>query len=212
MFAGSVEMDAKFKELAQIIVRNGDLSRLTSEAEKGDFDINHQDQNGNTLLHVATKRDNAEAIFTLLQCPGIDPNLKNKHGHAPLFDSVIYVKTRALQALLTSEKLDSKNYMRSLIRKRRNAGQGTDTSGRHAIIIANSDYTCEYWEPLDGPMKDRDLLQQMFQDNYYIVHEIIDTENVLVSVRSVMNELDRSTVRLMHLVYTGRFHSSSHLF
>ena len=123
---------------------------------------------------------------------------------------------RSIDDYVTKEAMageDTKNYMRSMIRKRRNAGQGTDTSGRHAIIIANANYTSESnWEPLDGPMKDRDLLQQMFQDNYYIVHEIIDTENVLVSVRNVMNELDRSTVRLMHLVYTGRFHSSSHLF
>ena len=66
-------MDAKFKELADIIVRNGDLARLASETKKGDFDINHQDANGYTLLHVATKRNNQEAILVLLQSPNIDP-------------------------------------------------------------------------------------------------------------------------------------------
>ena len=154
-------MDAKFKELADIIVRNGDLARLASETKKGEFDINHQDANGYTLLHVATKRNNQEAILVLLQSPDIDPNLKNKHGLNPLFESVMYLKTKALEGLLTSEKLDleevdsdwksiddfvtaakagedTKNYMRSMIAQRRNFADGVDTSGRHAIIIANA--------------------------------------------------------------------------
>ena len=224
-------MDAKFKELAHIIVRNGDLSRLTSEAEKGDFDINHQDENGFTLLHVATKRDNKEAILALLRCPSINPSLKNKHGHTPLFESVMYVKTKALEALLTSERLDleevdneyrsiddyvteaktgedTKNYMRGLIRRRRQTGTGSDKSGRHAIVIANANYDAQSgWEALEGPMKDRDLLQSMFEDNHYKVHPITNSENVLASVRDVMNKLDRSTLRLMHLAYTGGFHT-----
>ena len=220
-------MDAKFKELVDII-RKDDLTRLESETKKGDFDINHQDQNGHTLLHVATMRNKKEAILVLLQCPDIDPNVKNKHGYSPLFESVINLKTMALQGLLTSEKLnleeedsnyksiddyvtaanageDTKNYMRDMIRRRRNAVKGADTSGRHAIVIANANYTPESnWEPLDGPMTDRDLLLQMFKENHYIVHDIIDTEDVLVSVREVMEKLDRSTVKLMHLAYSGR--------
>ena len=43
-------MDAKFKELADIM-RKGDLARLESEAKKGDFDINHKDQNL-SLIHI----------------------------------------------------------------------------------------------------------------------------------------------------------------
>ena len=219
-------MDAKFKELAHII-RNGDLARLASETKKGDFAINHQDENGYTLLHVATKRNNPEAILVLLQCHDIDPNVKNKHGHTPLFEAVKYVKAKALEALLTSERLDleeedgeyrtiddymtevrvgedTKNYMRNMIRRRRNAVDGADTSGRHAIVIANSNYSPESkLEPLDGPLTDRDLLLQMFKENHYIVHEIIDTENVLVSVREVMVKLDRSTLKLLHLAYSG---------
>ena len=54
-------------------------------------------------------------------------------------------------------------------------------------------------------MKDRNLLQNMFENNHYNVHHIIDTVDVLVSVRDVMDKLDRSTVRLMHLTYTGMF-------
>ena len=226
MRAGEAKMDAKFKELAHII-RNGDLARLASETKKGDFDINHQDENGYTLLHVATKRNNQEAILVLLQCQDIDPNVKNRHGHTPLFEAVKYVKAKALEALLTSERLDleeedseyktiddyvtevrvgedTKNYMRNMIRKRRNAEDGADTSGRHAIVIANSNYSPESkWEPLDGPLTDRDLLLQMFKENHYIVHEVIDTEDVLVSVREVMEKLDRPTLKLVHLAYSG---------
>ena len=226
MLTGEVKMDAKFKELTQLI-RNGDLARLASETKKGDFDINHQDENGYTLLHVATKRNNQEAILVLLQCHDIDPNVKNKNGNTPLFEAVKYVKAKALEALLTSERLDleeedseyktiddyvtevrvgedTKNYMRNMIRRRRNAEDGADTSGRHAIVIANSNYSPESkWEPLDGPLTDRDLLLQMFKENHYIVHEVIDTEDVLVSVREVMEKLDRSTLKLVHLAYSG---------
>ena len=71
-------------------------------------------------------------------------------------------------------------------------------------MIANASYTPESnWEPLDGPMTDRDLLLQMFKENHYIVHDIIDAENILVSVREVMNKIDRSNVKLMHLAYSG---------
>ena len=156
-------MDAKFKELVDII-RKDDLTRLESETKKGDFDINHQDQNGYTLLHFAVIRNKIEAIHVLLQCPDIDPNVKNKHGRTPLFESVKVVNANALEALLTSERLDleeedseyrtidvyvteaklgedTKNYMRNMIRRRRNAANGADTSGRHAIVIANANYS-----------------------------------------------------------------------
>ena len=73
-------MEGKFKELVDIIGRPGsDLKRLELEVAKGGFDINYQDKNGYTLLHVATKRNNPEAIHTILQCSGVNPNLK-KHS------------------------------------------------------------------------------------------------------------------------------------
>ena len=54
-------------------------------------------------------------------------------------------------------------------------------------------------------MTDRDLLLRMFEDNHYMVHDIIDTEDVLGYVHDVMSQLDRSTIKLMHLAYTGNF-------
>ena len=54
-------------------------------------------------------------------------------------------------------------------------------------------------------MTDRDLLLRMFEDNHYKVHDIVDTEDVLASVHEVMSQLDRSTIKLMHLAYTGNF-------
>ena len=54
-------------------------------------------------------------------------------------------------------------------------------------------------------MTDRELLLRMFEDNHYTVHDIIDTEDVLGSVYDVMDKLDRSSIKLMHLAYTGKF-------
>ena len=145
-------MEAKFKELVDVISRpGGDLKRLELELAKGGFDINYQDKKGYTLLHVATKCNNPGAILIILQCSKVKPNLKNTHGRTALLESVKQVKMKALEALLTSEKVDldepdkehdsiddyvralvseaTKNGMRSLIEKRRNRAQGVDTSG-----------------------------------------------------------------------------------
>ena len=54
-------------------------------------------------------------------------------------------------------------------------------------------------------MTDRDLLLRMFEDNHYKVHDIVDAEDVLESVHDVMSQLDRSSIKLMHLAYTGNF-------
>ena len=147
-------MEAKFKELVDIISRPGsDLKRLELELAKGDFDVNYQDKKGYTLLHVATKRNNPGAILLILQCSKVKPNLKNTHGLTALLESVKPVKLKALDALLRSEKVDldeldddhnsiddyvagaqvseaTKNGMRSLIEKRRSRSQGIDTSGK----------------------------------------------------------------------------------
>ena len=143
-------MEAKFKELVDIISRPGsDLQRL--ELELAGFDINYQDTLGYTLLHVATKRNNPGAILAILQCSRVNPNLKNGRGRTALLESVKQVKMKSFEALLTSEKVDldepdnehdsiddyvgalvseaTKNGMRSLIEKRRNRAQGVDTSG-----------------------------------------------------------------------------------
>ena len=147
-------MEAKFKELVDVISRPGsDLKRLELELAKGDFDVNYQDKKGYTLLHVATKRNNPEAILTILQCSKVNPNLKNTHGRTALLESVKQVKMKALEALLKSEKVDldepddehdsiddyvtgapvseaTKNGLRSLVEKRRSRVQGIDTSGK----------------------------------------------------------------------------------
>ena len=145
-------MEAKFKELVDIISRPGsDLQRL--ELELAGFDINYQDTLGYTLLHVATKRNNPGAILAILQCSSVNPNLKNTHGRTALLESVKQVKMKSFEALLTSEKVDldepdnehdsiddyvtgvpvseaTKNGMRSLVEKRRSRVQGIDTSGK----------------------------------------------------------------------------------
>ena len=147
-------MEGKFKELVDIIGRPGsDLKRLELDVAKGGFDINYQDKKGYTLLHVATKRNNPEAIHTILQSSGVNPNLKNTHGRTALLESVNPVKMKALEALLKSDKVDldepddehdsiddyvakapvseaTKNGMRSLIEKRRSRAQGVGTSGK----------------------------------------------------------------------------------
>lgn len=92
-----------------------------------------------------------------------------------------------------------------LMQQQGSAIHEADQSGRHVVIVTNSLYTPEStWEELkDGPALDGELLVKIFKALHYTVHEIKDTEDVLISVREVMDSLDRSTIKLMHFIYTG---------
>ena len=46
----------------------------------GGFNINEQDQNGNTCLHLINQNNNNELIHFLLDYPGIDIKIKNKEN------------------------------------------------------------------------------------------------------------------------------------
>ena len=86
----------------------------------------------------------------------------------------------------------------------RKAPDGISHDERHAIVIANSKYTWESgWDALEGTLVDREILHKMFKDNHYTVHMIDDTVDVIKSVREVMDGIDRTTLKLMHVVYTG---------
>lgn len=226
--------DAKFTELAKMIKR-GDMDSFRAQVERSDFDVNTQDHNDLTVLHVATKMDNPEAVGILLQIKSIDANLKNNKGYNPLMESCVNARIKALQVLLNHDKVDideldssyntiedlvdqskfgaaSKSKMKETIHKRRAKNESADDSERQAIVIINSGYvpntdpTEVQWDPLEGPIKDGKLLKKMFEDNHYKVHEILDTEDVLKSVKEVMATIDRSTLKMMHVVYSGEPH------
>ena len=218
--------DAKFTELAKMIKR-GDMDSFRAQVERSDFDVNTQDHNDLTVLHVATKMDNPEAVGILLQIKSIDANLKNNKGYNPLMESCVNARIKALQVLLNHDKVDiddldssyntiedlvdlskvglaTKTMMKRKIEKRRKGNECADVSGRHAIVITNSAYSQDStWDRLDGPIKDRQLLKKMFEANHYKVHEVTDTEDVQRSVEEVMKNIDRSTLKMMHVFYSG---------
>jgi ankyrin repeat protein len=51
---------------------------------KGGININHQDNDGNTALHIAIKLRQNNEIIKLLLDNGADVNIKNKNGKTPL--------------------------------------------------------------------------------------------------------------------------------
>jgi len=218
-----------FQALSRDLLKRGaKLDRLKRELERGAFDINHADARNFSLLHIAVKADNAEGVAILLASPTIDTSLRNSEGHTALMSAVIFVKLNALESLLSSGKMeldetddefnsikdlvkmskcgkDTKNKMLMMLQKQRSTADDDDVSGRHVIIVVNSKYTLESrWQELEGgPDLDGRLLVNIFEALHYTVHEINDTEDVLMSARKVMDSLDRSTIKLLHFIYTG---------
>ena len=71
-------------------------------------DVNIQDREDNSLLHLAIQRNSYEIVPFLLQCSDISPNIKNESTMTPLH-WIIYEKrkpTKNFDALLNSEKID----------------------------------------------------------------------------------------------------------
>lgn len=216
-----------FQTLSQDLLKRGaNLYRLKREVERGEFNINQFNAKKFTLLHIAVKADNAEAVAILLTSSTIDTSLRNSEGHTALMSAVVYYKLNALESLLSSNQMDpderddesiedlakkakcgkdTQNTMLMMLQKQRSTTDEDDMSGRHVVIVTNSLYTQESgWDELkDGAALDGALLVKIFKALHYTIHEIKDTEDVLMSVREVMDNLDRSTIKLLHFIYTG---------
>ena len=70
-------------------------------------DLNIQDDNGDTALHIAAcnKFERTEKIQCILEeCDRCDPNITNKQGYAPLHLTVIHNKLDCVKMFLTFTK------------------------------------------------------------------------------------------------------------
>ena len=69
-------------------------------------DLNIQDDNGDTALHIAacSKWDSAEKIQCLLECDRCDPNITNKQGYTPLQTATEHNQLDSVRKLLNSTK------------------------------------------------------------------------------------------------------------
>ena len=205
-----------------------DLEKLKEAVFSDDFDVNFQDENGFSLLHVAAQADNPAAIRILLSKDVTNPNLKLANGNTPLMLSCSEGNIQAFEALLESKEVDlsarnkeyrnvenlvkdakgvgddTKNKMRMLIENHKSRGQEAKTDGRHAVLVTNVNYKkTSDWGVLEGCAKDRDYLKRMFTANHYTVHEINDAEDLVSSLYTTFDKIERSSVKLMHFAYAG---------
>ena len=69
-------------------------------------DLNIQDDNGDTALHIAarSKWNSAEKIQCLLECDRCDPNITNKQGYTPLHTATVNSQFDSIKILLNSTK------------------------------------------------------------------------------------------------------------
>ncbi|KAJ4458558.1 hypothetical protein PAPYR_5759 [Paratrimastix pyriformis] len=67
--------------------------------------INHTDTNGDSLLHLAVRANDAVMLNFLLSFPGIDVALTNKAGYAPLHVAIIENRLLCLRILVQREHI-----------------------------------------------------------------------------------------------------------
>lgn len=65
---------------------------------KPEFNVNYQDEEGNTLLIAAIKGDCESIIETLLK-RGANPNIQNAYGNTPLHYAVSHKKFHSIDLL-----------------------------------------------------------------------------------------------------------------
>ena len=194
------------------------------------FDVSTKTKTGQTLLHIAAKKDNENAVSILLKWPGIQVNAENENGFTPIMEACCSGSAKVLRLLLrckavdkeasdddghTIEELvrkafmdryfgiDTRDDMLNMIKKYESGAAEEDVSGRHVLIASNFTYTAPQWADLPGPEEDHKLLVAMFQRNHYVIHEVKNTENVLAWVNAEMKTIDRPKLKMATFVYTG---------
>ena len=73
-------------------------------------DLNIQDDNGDTALHIAacSEWNSAEKVQCLLECDRCDPNITNKQRYTPLHLATVYSQFDSIKNILNSTKCDPK--------------------------------------------------------------------------------------------------------
>ena len=69
---------------------------------------NIPDDDGETPLMLAIRRDRTDILKVLLDCPRVDPNLKDKEGTSPFMKAIKEEKTAMAMMMIQCPRLDLK--------------------------------------------------------------------------------------------------------
>ena len=75
------------------------IKSMIARIKNENIDINTQDYNGRTLLHIALKMNNLK-LFNLFLKNGVNPDLANEYGETPLHRAVIEGKLSFIRSLV----------------------------------------------------------------------------------------------------------------
>ena len=84
---------------------DGDLDEATRLLSIG-LDVNTVDDNGYSLLWLASYRNQSKIVQHLLTFPDIDVNQQDGHGNTPLYASLIGGQYHCAQLLLNDQRTD----------------------------------------------------------------------------------------------------------
>ena len=100
------EVDSDHYSLLHVACTKKDLEYLQVLIQQPTCDLNIQDNNADTALHIATrcKCNSAKKIQCILKCDRCDPNITNKQGHTPLHTATVHNQLSCVEIFLNSTK------------------------------------------------------------------------------------------------------------
>lgn len=98
----NIQHNNYFDDLNNLIINNEDANFITKLKiyYNNGFDINHLNEYGNTLLHIACRKRNYNIVEHLINKYNANTNIKNNDGRNPLHLSTIYGSTQLSYYLL----------------------------------------------------------------------------------------------------------------
>ena len=184
-----------------------------------------------TALHTAAHEDDREALAILLRQRGINPNVRTTKGLTPFLLAASEGKMVSFEVLLNDSRVDADerddedhtamelvkslgrvvkvNKAKELLAKQTNSHHNPKDSVKLAILIGNSKYPAPAdsmtwpWEDLPGVKKDIADMEARLKADGYRVEVVENSENILETVKEVMNKTPVSSVTDLQVLYAG---------
>ena len=180
-------------------------------------------------IHTATMCDNGTALNLLLNQDDININIQTSRGESPLVMASKNAKMEALEILLEDDRIDvelrdqddktaedyfpssateiERNKASILFQRARARGQQTTKGSKLAILVGNKNYT-NGMADLAGAWQDLEAVEEVLVQGGYVIHKIVDSEDILDDIGTVMTGIKADSVLHFQFLYAGIWQSS----